>query len=114
MGQTTEESEGAEHRKYVIRKLCSGIEEYEASTRERLDIDLSSLEKDLISFGLTDVFINGLQLTVLLEDLETTAKIYPSGVIHLLANNKEECEKACEIIYSVIQKNLESNVEHRI
>lgn len=106
MNQSTDEGEGGKHLSYVIRKLCSRIEEYEASPRERMDIDLLSLEKDLISFGLTDVFVKGPQLTVLLEDLETTAKIYPSGIIHLQANNKNECEKACEILYPIILKNI--------
>lgn len=111
MDQPTDDGEGPKHLGYVIRKLCSGVEEYEASSRERMDIDLSSLEKDLIFFGLTDVYVNGPQLTVLLEEIETTAKIYPSGVIHLLANNKDECEKACEIIYPIILKNIGSRVD---
>jgi hypothetical protein len=111
MEQPNENGKGAMHRSYVVRKLCSNIEEYEASPCERMNIDLSCLENELTSTGLTDVFVKGPQLTVLMEDIDTTAKIYPSGVIHLQANNKLDCEKACEIIYPILLRIHRSDIK---
>lgn len=110
MNQPTANGKGPKHKSYSIRKLCSGIEEYEASPPKRLEIDFAKMEKQLNFMGLKEVFVNSLYMTVILEELDVTAKIYPSGMIHLMANEREDCEIACDMLFSIMPKSLRSNI----
>jgi len=87
---------------FVMRKLCSGIEEFEATPKERLDINLENLESKLKNVGVQEITRLGCFLLVLFEDTGTVCHIYPNGKILIKANMKDDAEKVCKLIYELV------------
>ena len=88
-------------RPYTLRKLCSNIEEYEALPRERINIDFDLLARRLEEAGFMDVVVQGPQLTILMEEIGVVARAYSDGTLHLQASLREDCERACDMIFAI-------------
>ena len=101
-GEKDDEGEGSKCRRpFVIRKLCSAVEEYEAHTRKRVSINLERLADKLAVSSLGEAVVQGPQLTVIMEELDVVVRVYSNGNIHLQANLRADGERACEIIYAL-------------
>jgi len=88
-------------RAYIVRKLCSSIEEYEAAPRERMVLDLGLLAEKLKEAGFEEVVVQGPHLTILVDDIGVVAQVYQSGTILLQAALRDDVERACDLIYAV-------------
>lgn len=99
--------EGNERKPYIIRKLCSGIEEYEAAPIERMALNLTSFGSRLEASGY-DVVVHGPQLTILMDDIGVVAHIHPNGAMRLESCLREDIEKACDFIFA--QATLENDL----
>ena len=94
--------EGTDHKRaYILRKLCSGVDEYEAAPTMDVTPDRYALMHRLESMGYEAV-IQGPLLTVLMEDIGVVANVHLSGRMTLKSNLKEEAEKACGIIFALM------------
>ncbi|MBC7108627.1 MAG: hypothetical protein H5T41_07565 [Methanomassiliicoccales archaeon] len=94
---------------FVMRKLCSGIEEFEATPKEKLEVDLEVLESRLKNIGVKEITNLGCLLLVLFEDTGTVCHVYSNGKILIKANMRNDAEKACKLIYELIDSQRASS-----
>lgn len=95
---------------FVMRKLCSGIEEFEATPKKKLEIDLEVLESKLKNMGVQEITRLECLLLVLFEDTGTVCHVYSNGKILIKANMRNDAEKACKLIYELIDSQQASSL----
>jgi hypothetical protein len=93
--------------RFWIRKLCSGIEEYEAMTDGPLDLD--SLKVALSKHSGIEASPCPPVLNILFEDEGVVVRIHPSGKAFIQASMKKDVEKVCSILARVIEESNCSN-----
>ncbi|MEM2944560.1 MAG: hypothetical protein QW087_07470 [Methanomassiliicoccales archaeon] len=97
--------------KFVLRKLCSGIEEYEATPHEPMKIDLAALESRIKERGIGETSLSPVFLLLLMEKNGAVCHIYSNGKILIKANLREEALEACELIYNVAEGYMNCQID---
>ncbi len=96
---------------YRLRKLCTSAEDYEAFFPMDESIELSSFSRILRDEGFAEQSLDPPQLTVIFERIGVIARIYPSGVVHFSANDRDGVEEACSFLELALQKTSTAKAE---